>query len=383
MSDRIVKGLGPVEIKNADRGEVEAVIATLGVIDRDGDIIRAGAIPSGAKVKLSSYRHDVMYGAIPVGKGVIDRVGNRLIFRGRVFLATPRGRETFEVLKEMGPDQEWSLGFLILKSESPTEAERRQGAVRVLTKLGALEVSPVLIGAGIGTQTLAVKAEDSDAEQAELAAIADAFELRAIQVRHEERMRAFPPPVPPPPAPPTKAAEPHTVPVAAQDVPLWMHDAADIGIKWIRRHIAPDLPPIRVSWFTGAYAEKAWGFTTRGSVDRISLSAGMKTWAQVVEVAAHEAAHCAGYRTEEVPYLLGLLAAKAWLGDLTVFVHWGEVPLRWVPEAVKAGGGFVPSNAVVVECNDGHVRTLRNVGSPQHPKWHHRAIPGLTDQHAA
>jgi hypothetical protein len=158
----VVKSVTSFEIKDADKGEVRAVIATLGVVDRDGDIIRKGAIADGAKVAVSCYGHDAVYGKRPVGKGTLSTEGNKVLFDGRLFLNTMDGRETFEVLKEMGADQEWSFGFRIIGYEVPSEDEQKQGAYRILTKLDAFEVSPVLVGAGIGTRTLAVKQADGD-----------------------------------------------------------------------------------------------------------------------------------------------------------------------------------------------------------------------------
>lgn len=151
------KGLGPLAIKDEAKGEIEAVIATLDVVDRDGDIIRRDAIKSGAKVKVSKYGHDAMWGAQPVGKGTIEIDGDRAIFKGRLFLDTTDGRETFTVLKEMGADQEWSFGFMIKGTEVPDEDLRKQGVYRILTKLEPFEVSPVMIGAGVGTRTTRVK----------------------------------------------------------------------------------------------------------------------------------------------------------------------------------------------------------------------------------
>lgn len=156
-----LKSFCTFEVKDAEKGDVEAVIATLGVVDKDEDIITNDAIPNGSKVSMSAYGHDAVYGTAPVGKGVIHVDGSRAVFKGRMFLATVRGRETFEVLKEMGVDQEWSFGFRILGSEVPNEEQRKQGARRILTKLDAFEVSPVIVGAGVGTRTLAVKAADA------------------------------------------------------------------------------------------------------------------------------------------------------------------------------------------------------------------------------
>lgn len=153
----VLKGLEAFEIKDAEQGLVEAVIATLDVVDRDGDVITADAIKSGAKVKMSGYGHDAVWGATPVGKGTIRIDGNKAIFSGKVFLATARGQEIFNVLKEMGSDQEWSFGFRVKGSEVPDESWQKKGARRVLTKVDAFEVSPVMIGAGVGTRTVGVK----------------------------------------------------------------------------------------------------------------------------------------------------------------------------------------------------------------------------------
>lgn len=152
-----IKSFCAFEIKDADKGEVEAIIATLGVVDKDEDIIRNDAVADGAKVTMSSYGHDAVWGARPAGKGKLSVEGNKLLFKGRMFLATTDGRDTFEVLKEMGADQEWSFGFRILGAEVPSDEEKKQGARRILTKLDCFEVSPVIVGAGIGTRTVGVK----------------------------------------------------------------------------------------------------------------------------------------------------------------------------------------------------------------------------------
>src|SRR5438034_8576338 len=97
----VTKAFEGFEIKDADKGEIEARIATLLVKDKDDDWISGGAIPNAAKVAMSSYGHDIVMGDnLPVGKGKIYVEDNKAIFKGRVFLNTQRGRDTFEVLKE-------------------------------------------------------------------------------------------------------------------------------------------------------------------------------------------------------------------------------------------------------------------------------------------
>lgn len=153
---RSFKQIGRVEIKNADKGEVTAVFATLNVVDSDKDVTRPGAFENGAKVRISAYGHKSWEGMLPVGKGTIREVGNEAILEGRFFLDTVAGRETFTVVKALGEDglQEWSYGFDVISSE-PGEFNGQK--VRFLNKLKVHEVSPVLLGAGVGTRVLAAK----------------------------------------------------------------------------------------------------------------------------------------------------------------------------------------------------------------------------------
>lgn len=203
----IVKAFGALDVKDETKGEVEAVIATLNTVDREGDVITLDAIKSGVRVAMSAYGHDTVGslfgsgGAMPVGKGKIIIDENKAVFHGKLFMDTQRGRETLSVLKEMGADQEWSFGFLVIGSEVPDEDWQRRGAERILTKLDCFEVSPVLIGAGVGTRTVAAKeAADADA----------AARVKAEQEAEAERLRV---------EAETKAAEEQAVRVkaAAQD----------------------------------------------------------------------------------------------------------------------------------------------------------------------
>lgn len=157
----VTKSFTGFEIKDAEKGLIKAVIATLGVVDKDEDVITADAIKSGAKVTMSCYGHDAVYGNLPAGKGALSIDGNSVVFDGKAFLSTSGGRDAFEVLKEMGADQEWSFGFKVMGSEVPDDAWKKKGARRMLTKLDCFEVSPVLRGAGVNTRTLAVKSEET------------------------------------------------------------------------------------------------------------------------------------------------------------------------------------------------------------------------------
>ena len=164
MSDkkRITKSLR-FEVKDAAKGLVEAVFSTFNVKDFDDDMTLPGAFEDGASVTISAYGHKSWMGALPVGKGAIRAEAGRAVLDGQFFLQTDAGKETFEVVKAMGQDQQWSYGYDVLETGTLTDEMRQKGISRVLQKLKVYEVSPVLVGAGVGTGTLSVKAMDEAA----------------------------------------------------------------------------------------------------------------------------------------------------------------------------------------------------------------------------
>lgn len=148
------KALGGVEIKNAAKGEVTAIFSTFGVVDKDGDVTLPDAFTDGEQVSISAYNHTSWGGVLPVGKGTIRTTKDGAVLEGQFFMDTQLGRETFQVVKNMGGQQEWSYGFDVVK-HSFGEFEGKQ--VRFLERLKVTEVSPVLLGAGENTRTVAVK----------------------------------------------------------------------------------------------------------------------------------------------------------------------------------------------------------------------------------
>lgn len=161
-----------VDVKDADQGVIQAVFSTLNVKDHDGDVTLPGAFENGAEVRISQYNHASWNGgAFPVGKGKISSDGEKATLTGQFFLKTSVGRDTFEAVKELGSLGEWSYGFDVLESEHGTHDGE---PVQFLKKLKVHEVSPVLLGAGIGTHTVAAKSlgsmtDDELAEEAERA----------------------------------------------------------------------------------------------------------------------------------------------------------------------------------------------------------------------
>ena len=165
---------GPVTVKSEDRGEIEAVFATLGVIDRDGDVTLPGAFDEGAEVDISAFGHAVWKGGMPVGLGTIRTTRDEAVLRGRFFMETTAGRDHFALVKARGTRQAWSYGFDVLNPrETATVGGRR---ANVLRRLKVHEVSPVWQGAGVNTRTLTAKGGLDIDEAQDLVRIRDRLE---------------------------------------------------------------------------------------------------------------------------------------------------------------------------------------------------------------
>jgi len=144
---------GRLKLKeDGDLGEFEVVFATLNVIDQDGDVTLPGAFTDGEKVRIAAWGH--AWGDLPVGRGEIYEVGDEAVCRGKFFLDTQAGKEHYQTVKNLGELQEWSYGFDILGSE-PGKFEGED--VRFLKEMKVIEVSPVMLGAGINTRTNSIK----------------------------------------------------------------------------------------------------------------------------------------------------------------------------------------------------------------------------------
>lgn len=154
-----------VEFSLSEDGDVEVAYAGLGDpadqkasdIDKDQDVSLIGSMPVGKEVPISSYAHaswPERGGRLPVGKGKIEERGKIAVLRGRFFTDTTTGRDTYLTVKGLGDLQEWSFGYDVLDGGPGTWDGRE---VNLNAKYDVHEVSPVLIGAGTDTRTLAIK----------------------------------------------------------------------------------------------------------------------------------------------------------------------------------------------------------------------------------
>lgn len=152
------KSFSGIQVKDSDKGTIQAVFSTFNVVDSDGDLTLPGAIKDGTEVVISAYGHTSWGGALPIGKGTIRTTKDEAILHGQLFMDTTGGREHFSVLKELGPLGEWSYS---LENVTSKAGEMDGQRVNFLESIDVREVSPVLRGAGVNTRTLAAKGFDT------------------------------------------------------------------------------------------------------------------------------------------------------------------------------------------------------------------------------
>lgn len=152
----------PIALKadgDGEPGEFTAVFSRFNVVDHDGDVTMPGAFKDGQAVRIAYWGH--RWADLPVGRGVVHQDDEKAWVEGRFFLDTVAGKETYLTVKNLGELQEWSYGFDILEGE-PGVFDGQD--VNYLRRLEVYEVSPVLLGAGIGTGTTDIKARAAEGD---------------------------------------------------------------------------------------------------------------------------------------------------------------------------------------------------------------------------
>lgn len=175
------------EDNGAKPGDVRALFSTLKAIDSDGDYTLPGAFESGAPVRIAAYGHNSMglSPQLPTGRGEIFADDEKAIMRGRFFLDSTIGKDTYVTIKEMGDLQEWSYEYDVLDSEPGTVNGQ---AVRMLKKLKVHGVTPVYLGAGVGTQTLEIKSDSGLETHGE--SVTEALNEFVVRVKNRAAWRA-------------------------------------------------------------------------------------------------------------------------------------------------------------------------------------------------
>ena len=198
-----------VEFKEDKEGSFTARIATLNVMDKDGDVTFNSAFPN-KKVLISAFQHASWMGGrdgLPPGAAFIKEDGDEVIGNGLFNLKSTSGVDHYETVK-FSPDLiEWSYGFKVLSEGSDKELEAwakdHDGVrpVRIIKKVNPFEISPVLLGAGVDTATLAIKSTYIDQGETALAAVTELVtrtksladlrqkEGRVLSAKNRERMK--------------------------------------------------------------------------------------------------------------------------------------------------------------------------------------------------
>lgn len=154
--------MGGIQLKEVSEttpeGSFSAVFSRFNVIDHDGDITFPGAFQEGAKVPIAGVGHN--WDMPVIGVGIIHQDAEKAWVDGLFNLKTQGGREHYEAVKfshEHGVNQEYSYAYDVDKKSRADVLSNYPGAKRGLEGLTVKEVSPVLMGAGIGTGTMDVK----------------------------------------------------------------------------------------------------------------------------------------------------------------------------------------------------------------------------------
>ena len=149
-------------------GSTRLIVATMNEIDSDFDVPLPGFFGRQSVAVLPS--HDWTH--VPLGKGVLSEQGDEAVVDIAWNLAIPAAQWWYDAIKfdlEHPPAlQQWSFGFTTRPGGArPGEFDGRH--VQFLQPLpdgspGATihEVSPVLLGAGVGTRTLAAGDESPE-----------------------------------------------------------------------------------------------------------------------------------------------------------------------------------------------------------------------------
>lgn len=146
-------------IKEMDeKGHGLALLAKMTDVDKDGDTYTKGAFAWKSDGQWAPIVPAHNWKEMPFGKARVFEQGDEAIAELKMNLDTNAGRDWHAALKfdlETGqPVQQWSYGYDILDFANESRGGQK---VRNLKKLGVLEVSPVIVGAGKGTRTLGMK----------------------------------------------------------------------------------------------------------------------------------------------------------------------------------------------------------------------------------
>ena len=162
-----ISDIGSTKVLDESRGIVEAWVNTMGVIDKDGDIIKPGAFDGSLGnlpiPVLSGHNQNDIVGKV-VGAATIPVDGanpdgpHRLHATIQMNMQTQSGREAFSNVSGAYV-REWSVGFNM--PPDGAKVENVDGhPVRIIEDVDWVETSTVVRGASPDTQTISSKSEN-------------------------------------------------------------------------------------------------------------------------------------------------------------------------------------------------------------------------------
>ena len=157
-----------IEIKSIDssQGVVEAFVNTMGVKDKDGDIIEPSAFNKSIKANLpipvlTGHDQHLVVGKVLDATSVDIGDGSHKLHATMQFnMDTQDGRDAFSNVKGDFV-REWSVGFNI-PDGSVSQQGRGRDSTRVISDLDWVETSMVVRGASPETETISAKAEKAN-----------------------------------------------------------------------------------------------------------------------------------------------------------------------------------------------------------------------------
>lgn len=186
-----------LDTKKLAEGLLSVVFATMGVMDKDGDVALPGFYGQQDVAFLPT--HD--WSHVPMGKGVTREDGDQAIADIQMNLDIPAAKDWLSAimfdLKHGKPIQEYSYGFKVLEGGSKRGDYNGQQVRYLQPREGGLpgskiwEVSPVLVGAGENTRTLTAKGAESGSRFAdECQAVLDAADALVLRGKSLADLRA-------------------------------------------------------------------------------------------------------------------------------------------------------------------------------------------------
>lgn len=147
------------EFKADGSGALVATFSTFKLVDHDGDVTLASAIPDGLEVPLGAFNHASLSGAVlPIGKGYIRNDGDRAQIVAEIF-PTSAAQAEYAVIKGLGrlAEYSWSFKPLEVSTDARELAPYGPTARRIIKAVDIVEVCSVIRAAGINTGTDSAK----------------------------------------------------------------------------------------------------------------------------------------------------------------------------------------------------------------------------------